>query len=121
MKDEGGDNLFVYGTLRDDEVVRQVTGRTFPKGDGTLAGYRRVGASPGFPYPYLVAQEGEVIQGTVLRGVDPEGLARLDAYEGACYERRRVAVTLEQGTCSAWVYVGIGDEIEKMKMQNAKI
>ena len=111
MKDEGRDNLFIYGTLRDDEVVRRVTGRTFPKGEGTLAGYRRVGASPGFPYPYVVVQEGEVTKGTVLLGIDPENLARLDVYEGACYERRRVAVVTGQGTCSAWVYVGIEERI----------
>ncbi|MSS72314.1 MAG: gamma-glutamylcyclotransferase [Candidatus Latescibacteria bacterium] len=111
MNDEGGDPLFVYGTLRDDEMVRQVTGRTFPKGDGTLAGYRRVGEASGFPYPYLVVQEGEVTKGTVLLGIGPEHLARLDVYEGACYERRRVVVATGQGTCHAWVYVGVEERI----------
>ncbi|OGG46373.1 MAG: hypothetical protein A3F84_03285 [Candidatus Handelsmanbacteria bacterium RIFCSPLOWO2_12_FULL_64_10] len=115
MKDEGGDNLFVYGTLRDDGVVRQATGRTFPKVEGTLTGYRRVEASPRFPYPYLVAQEGASVRGTVLLGVDPESLGRLDAYEGGCYERRRVTISTGQGTPEAWVYVGITEEIERMK------
>ncbi len=111
MKEEGVDNLFVYGTLRDDGVVRQVTGRTFPKVEGTLTGYRRVEASPRFPYPYLVAQEGASVRGVVLLGVDPESLGRLDEYEGGCYERRRVAVSAGQGTREAWVYVGVADKI----------
>jgi len=111
MKDEGADNLFVYGTLRDDGVVRGVTGRTFPKVNGTLAGYRRVEATPEFPYPYLVPEAGEVARGTVLKGIDPEDLARFDAYEGAYYERRRVAVRTDRGGCEAWVYVGIAERI----------
>lgn len=111
MKDEGGDNLFVYGTLRDDGVVRQVTGRVFPKVEGTLTGYCRVEASPRFPYPYLVAREGASVRGMVLMGVDPEGLGRLDEYEGECYERRRVTISTRQRTHEAWVYVGIPDRI----------
>lgn len=111
MNDEGGDNLFVYGTLRDDEVVRRVAGRTFPKVDGALAGYRRIEATPGFPYPYLVIQAGEVATGAVLLGIDPESLTRLDAYEGGCYGRRRVVVATEHGAREAWVYVGIADRI----------
>lgn len=115
MKDKGGDNLFVYGTLRDDGVVRQVTGRTFPKVEGTLTGYRRAEASPRFPYHYLAAQEGASVRGVVLLGVDPESLGRLDEYEGECYERRRVTISTGQGTHEAWVYVGVEDEIERMK------
>ena len=81
--------------------------------DGTLAGYRRVAASSEFPYPYLIVQEGASLKGTVLMGIDPESLARLDVYEGGCYERRHAEVATERGMCEAWVYVGVEERIAR--------
>lgn len=110
-----GEDLFVYGTLREDEVVRRVTGRTFPKAAGTLSGFRRVEGPAWFPYSNLDPQAGAFAEGMVLMGVDPASLARLDAYEGACYARRRVRVDTEGGPREAWVYVGLPEEIERMR------
>ena len=110
-----GEDLFVYGTLREDEVVRRVTGRTFPKAAGMLNGFRRFEGPAWFPYPYVMPQAGAFVEGMVLTGVDPECLARLDAYEGACYTRRRVRVDTGGGPREAWVYGGLPEEIERMR------
>ncbi len=110
-----GESLFVYGTLRDDEVVRGVTGRTFPKVGGTLEDYGRREGPPEFPYFYAVPSPGASIEGVVITGLDPEALGRLDAYEGRCFTREGVRVKTAGGLREAWVYVGLPDEIERMR------
>ena len=106
MNDQTLDRVFVYGTLQDDETVRRITGRTFPKVKGRLDGYRRMVPTPGFPYPYAIAQEGAFLAGSLLVGVDPASLLRLDAYEGGFYVRRRVMAATDGGQCEAWLYEG---------------
>lgn len=110
-----GESLFVYGTLRDSAVVRRITGGVFPKVAGRLAGFRRVEGPAWFPYPNAVPDSGAVVEGMVLSGLDADVLALLDEYEGSAYVRRRVRVETEGGPCEAWVYVGLPDEIERMR------
>ena len=100
-----GEDLFVYGTLREDEIVRRVTGRTFPRASGMLKGFRRFDGPAWFPYPYVAPEAEASLEGVVLVGVDAESLARLDGYEGRCYVRRRVRVETGGGSREAWVYV----------------
>ncbi|MDR7416513.1 MAG: gamma-glutamylcyclotransferase family protein [Armatimonadota bacterium] len=97
--------LFVYGTLRDPELVRQLTGRTFPTEPASLPGWRLL--PPGRSrsgYPEIVPDLGGCVSGLVLHDVDPVSLRRLDAYEEG-YVRRRVRVRTERGQEEAEVYV----------------
>jgi gamma-glutamylcyclotransferase (GGCT)/AIG2-like uncharacterized protein YtfP len=98
--------LFVYGTLRDPECQRAVTGRLFPARPATLRGFRRVDPPGG--YPYLVADDGAVVEGVVLGDIDAEALARLDHYEdeGRLYVRRAVTVVVDGAALACDVYVG---------------
>jgi gamma-glutamylcyclotransferase (GGCT)/AIG2-like uncharacterized protein YtfP len=98
--------LFVYGTLRDPDCQRAVTGRAFPGRPATLCGFRRV--EPPGGYPYLVADDGAVLEGVLLDDVDTEALARLDRYEdeGRLYVRRTVTVTVDGADLTCDVYVG---------------
>jgi len=99
-----GVSLFVYGTLLDDEVVRRLTGRVFPKRPATLDGFERV-APPG-DYPYIVHRAGSRVAGCLLDGVDAASLARLDAYEGDGYVRTALEATLGDGeriACESYI------------------
>ncbi len=90
--------LFTYGTLmpRDPEsAVRQgwepdaVRGRLYDLG----------------PYPGLIDVGDPMagwVEGYVRRGLSPEMLRQLDAYEGGLYERVR---TTTRKHTAAWVYV----------------
>ncbi len=109
MNDKGLHNLFVYGTLLDDGLLRRLVGRTFPKVTGKLEGYFRVEEKPGFPYPSIKAQAGAFLEGMVLMGIRGENLFHLDAYEGRAYERIEVKVHTDRGFCEAWVYAGISE------------
>lgn len=86
--------LFVYGTLLDDDLVAQLTGRRFPKRVAVLAGYRK--HIPVGGYPYVVADDGAAVEGLVLDDVDAEALQAFDRYEdaGSLYHRLEVAVTV---------------------------
>lgn len=98
--------LFVYGTLRDPELVRSLTGHTFPTRPARLDDHQRI--TPARGYPYLVPQPGATVDGLLLDGIDPVSLARLDAYEeeGTLYRRRTVRVNTEAGEVAAEAYLG---------------
>jgi len=86
--------LFVYGTLMDDALVRQLTGRHYRKERAVLPGYRKVVPDGG--YAYVVPDAGAVVEGFVLLGVDDEALRIFDHYEdeGRLYRRIDVIVTV---------------------------
>jgi gamma-glutamylcyclotransferase (GGCT)/AIG2-like uncharacterized protein YtfP len=98
-------DLFVYGTLLDDTVVQQVTGRRFPKHAARLSDYRKF--TPDSGYPYIVADEGGAVDGALLCGLDQDALRALDSYEdeGRLYRRIAVTVTVGAQPRSAFAYV----------------
>jgi gamma-glutamylcyclotransferase (GGCT)/AIG2-like uncharacterized protein YtfP len=103
------DAVFVYGTLQDSRVLKQVTGRAFAPVTATLAGYARY-LVKGEDYPGIIAETGATVEGLLLRGIDSRSLQQLDRYEGALYRRRQVGVEVTSGfdqgqTRKAWVYV----------------
>ncbi len=99
------DRLFAYGTLEDPEVVRALTGRSFPAIDARLTGFERY-LLRGQPYPGVVRSPGGVVHGTLYLGVDGDAFRRLDRYEGPPYRRTEVAVVSnDAGRVAAWAYV----------------
>jgi gamma-glutamylcyclotransferase (GGCT)/AIG2-like uncharacterized protein YtfP len=82
-------NLFAYGTLEFPEVMEAVTGRRFPGREAVLRGFARHRLRRR-PYPAAVEAEGAELGGRLYEGIDAATLARLDRFEGALYERRRV-------------------------------
>ena len=98
-------DLFVYGTLVDDDLVAQLTGRRFPKRAARLRGYRK--HTPDGSYPYIVADEAAEVDGFVLTGIDASALRAFDEYEdeGRLYRRLEVLVTVEENLQPAFAYV----------------
>lgn len=96
------EKLFVYGTLRDENVQKKVFGRIAKSARDALVGYKKseivIG---GETYPVLVPDSGSIIEGRVLE-ISPKELKLIDEYETDAY--KRVKVVLKSGE-SVWVYV----------------
>lgn len=89
-------NLFVYGTLMDDEIMRHVSGRHFRCEPATLEGYVRKKVR-GEVYPAIIPRAGDKVSGLLCYSVGGRALKRLDRFEGAPYERSPVRVVTAQG------------------------
>jgi len=100
-----GRRLFVYGTLMEEERLRALTGRRFPRRVARLAGWKRITTRAG--YPGIARAPGAHVDGLVIDGLDAAALAALDAYEdeGRLYLRHRVAVTSEGRRLACEAYV----------------
>jgi hypothetical protein len=88
--------LFVYGTLRDPDLIAAVLGRPVFRGEAHPArapGFRAA-TYPGRTYPALVRAPGSAAEGLLLTGLTPFERDLLDAYEGDEYRRGVVAAML---------------------------
>ena len=96
--------LFVYGTLEIDEVLREVTGQSYPTIPAVLHGYARY-MLRGRLYPGIVAQPGASTPGSLLMGLDEVALRRIDEYEGDGYRRSELVVATARGMRATQGYV----------------
>jgi gamma-glutamylcyclotransferase (GGCT)/AIG2-like uncharacterized protein YtfP len=95
--------LFVYGTLLDLNLVRDITGKEFDSVDAELKDHviRRSGE-----YPAITPKRGEIARGIALKEVDQDSLESIDEYEGLGEWRRKlVRIRLKDGrSVAAYVY-----------------
>ena len=98
-------DLFVYGTLMEDDLVHGLTGRRFRKEPAVLTGYRKI-VPPG-GHPQIVPAADSQVDGFVLRDVDADALEIFDRYEdeGRLYRRTNVTVIVAGAPQPAAVYV----------------
>lgn len=99
-------DLFVYGTLMNDEVLTSLMRCTFPKTKAIISGYNRFMVS-GENYPAIRPDKNSSVVGEVLMNVSAEQLYILDEYEGQSYERITVSVVTDdnaQRQCETYVY-----------------
>ena len=99
--------LFIYGTLRDPDILAAVLGREVPLEalqPATAEGFKTV-YYPGQVYPALVAAPGEAATGALLQGLSAAELAALDAYEGDEYRRGSLLVRADAGDVNALTYL----------------
>ena len=88
--------LFVYGTLRDPELMNAVLGRRLPPSSvhpARAPGFRAV-LYPRRAYPALVRAPGGQAAGLLITGLTPFERDLLDAYEGDEYRRAPIAAVL---------------------------
>lgn len=98
-------NLFAYGTLMCEDIMREVSGVRLVWVPGKLKGYSRRQVQ-GEHYPGLVPNAEGLVEGVVYREVPDAAWQRLDRFEGAMYARRDVQVELPDGmTLLAEAYV----------------
>jgi len=108
-------NLFIYGSLRDPNIFKSVSGYSFTKktskvDDKTLFAelaflphYRPV--SPDNVYFYAVAAPSSRIEGLVIHGIPGPAMAEIDRYEGKRYERETVRINTAAGPVDAQAYL----------------
>lgn len=98
-------NLFVYGTLMDDEIFQIVAGERPSSDQAVLHGYIRKQVI-GEVYPAIAEQSGDEVTGILYYNLTETALNRLDRFEGDQYDRRGVKVSLRTGQfVAAQVYV----------------
>ncbi|KAI3453948.1 hypothetical protein Pfo_010611 [Paulownia fortunei] len=90
-------NVFVYGSLLADDVVRALLSRVPPSSPAILPNYQRFSIK-GRVYPAIVPVEDKKVIGKVLLGITPPELHILDTFEDVEYERRIVDVFLEDSS-----------------------
>lgn len=99
--------LFVYGTLRDPDLLAGVLSRPL------RAGALLAAVAPGFAavhypnrvYPALVRRPGAAAAGLVLTDLSPFERDLLDAYEGEEYRRTPIPVMIEEELHEADAYL----------------
>jgi gamma-glutamylcyclotransferase (GGCT)/AIG2-like uncharacterized protein YtfP len=104
-----GKPLFVYGTLRDPDVLDALLGRTLPAServDATAPGFHAV-HYPQRVYPALIAAPGGNTPGLLLHNLTANELAILDAFEGDEYRRATITVLTPSGMVDADVYLPV--------------
>lgn len=101
-----GTTLFVYGTLRNARLVRELTGVVFASRPACLPDHERVMPSRGFPYVF--PRVGATVDGLLLGEIDATSLQRLDAYEeeGVLYLRRPVTAIAAGAPVVCQTYLG---------------
>lgn len=101
-------NLFVYGTLKDRELIQSLLER--PLGDpnlGIMPECTTVISSRGFPV--IIPHDNFSVEGVVWRGLTDQDFAVLDRYEGChvetpIYQREQRKVVIDGKTEEVWVY-----------------
>lgn len=94
--------LFVYGTLNDPKVQKEVLGREIAGQTDSLAGFKKEEITiDSETYPILVPEENSLVEGRALELTSGQ-LTKVDDYETTAY--RRIRVKLQSGR-DACVYV----------------
>lgn len=117
-----GRPLFVYGTLRDPDLLAAVLGRRIdPRNVAAAAapGFRAV-HYPGRPYPALLRAPGTAAEGQILLGLSRLERVVLDAYEGEEYRRAVIPVMIGEELHESDAYLptaAIGPEAEAWTLE----
>ena len=108
-------DLFVYGTLMDERIRRQLLRRPIMQQKALLFGYRRVHNADA--YPYLAASGEGRVDGMILRQLKPAELRVLDLYEEEGRLYRRVPVRVRVGGLDhpAFTYIGVAESLRHVR------
>lgn len=99
-------NVFVYGTLLNDEVLKIILGHIPVKRSAQLYGYKRVKVL-GQLYPAILPDENGKVDGAILTALSDTDLKHLDEYEGMQYEKQPVLVSVSADVsqhCTTYVF-----------------
>ncbi len=103
------DLLFVYGTLRDPDLLAGVLGRSLRNGAMLPAAAPGLVALhyPGRIYPALVRRPGAAAPGLILTDLTPFERDLLDAFEGEEYRRGVIPVMIDEELHEADAYLPV--------------
>ncbi|KAG8495262.1 hypothetical protein CXB51_012893 [Gossypium anomalum] len=86
-------NVFVYGSLLSDDVVRILLNRVSPSSAAFLSHFHRLSIK-GRVYPAILPVQNRHVSGRVLMEISDPELHILDEFEDVEYQRTRVEVSL---------------------------
>ncbi len=102
--------LFVYGTLQNTSIQKEVLGRTTPAIPDILEDFKLSKIQLGNNwYPLAIPSKGNEITGLVL-DIDESDFPALDFYESNAYQRKRLKLKSNR---MAWVYLKQSSIISK--------
>ena len=116
-------NLFIYGSLRDPQIFKSVSGfgftqktslvddKTLLAAPALLPNYHRV--SPDNVYFYAVPDLYSRIEGFVIYDVPVSVMAEIDKYEGKRYDRETVHVNTARGLIETQAYLTSHESMKK--------
>jgi len=116
-------NLFIYGSLRNPEIFKSVSGLSFtrkPSRTDTenllaepafLSGYRKV--APDNVYFYAVESGTSRIEGIIIFDVPAWAMSEIDTYEGKRYGRETVHVNTANGLVEAQAYLASHESMKR--------
>ena len=84
--------IFVYGSLRDPDVLNRLLRRVPPMKPARVEGYRTYFDQEA-GYPMAIKEKGSAIDGSLMTGIGSRDLSMLDDYEGVrkrLYKRIKV-------------------------------
>lgn len=107
-------HCFTYGSLMWADIMSRVVGAPVSAEPAWLDGHARHPVR-GEDYPGLQAAPGQRVEGRLYRDLGDAAWPRLDAFEGAEYERMVVQVEVAGGRReAAWVYRFRGDPAARL-------
>jgi gamma-glutamylcyclotransferase (GGCT)/AIG2-like uncharacterized protein YtfP len=89
--------VFTYGSLMCADIMAAITGVDLHSDVVVISNFARY-ALRGQTFPAMVAEESARVEGRLYYDVDESALARLDVFEGDCYQRCTVSVKTSNGT-----------------------
>ncbi len=95
-------NIFVYGTLQNQEVIKALVARELPHKKATLNDFRVFGLNNRY-YPAIISSTGSTAQGYLLLDIDDKSLRTITAWEGDEYKPTTVTIEGEKVTCFVWM------------------
>ncbi|MCZ6679130.1 MAG: gamma-glutamylcyclotransferase [Candidatus Poribacteria bacterium] len=114
-------NLFVYGTLRDQEFIQTRLNRTLDDPvEANMPGFTTVMSKSG--YPVMVPAANASVEGLVWRGLTAEDFRILDRYEGCdvetpIYQREKRNVMIDGRESEVWSYFGTPAFLAQMRSE----
>jgi gamma-glutamylcyclotransferase (GGCT)/AIG2-like uncharacterized protein YtfP len=106
-------DIFVYGTLLDDNNVRMLLKRVPESVPAELHNFMK--AAPKWSFPFIVKYHGAVTNGRILKAITKEELKSLDEFEdeGNLYKRQSVVARTAGARQRCMTYVGNIEKLQK--------
>lgn len=95
-------DVFIYGTIRSEDVQRELFGRTVHGQPDSVSGYKLLNniVIDGERYPYLSPEKNGIVYGVRIK-LSTEELVALDVFEASEYTRKEIVT---DGGHTAYAY-----------------
>ena len=112
-------NLFVYGTLKDRELIQSLLNRPLA-GPSPAIMPKCTTVTSKWGYLVMIPDENSSVEGVVWQGLTAEDFVILDRYEGChvetpVYQREKREVIIEDKAEAVWAYFGTSTFLKQIR------